>query len=122
MENKIFFKLGQKPYMSDSFFVAEITSAPERIFPIPGTTPVVIGMGIYKQQAVIIIDVRKLLLNRKTSSYENKEILLMNFQGNLLGLLVDEVFPSEKGLPNAEAVNFVHKLDLVELVKNEFKD
>jgi purine-binding chemotaxis protein CheW len=85
---KVIFKVGKEEFAIDIMFTKEIVVMGE-ITPVPETEEYVEGVMNLRGNLVPVLDLRKRLRADGTISHEEQRIVISNFDGRQVGLIVD---------------------------------
>ena len=87
-QQMIIFKVGDEEFAVDIMFVKEVVMLRE-ITPVPETASFVEGVMNLRGLLVPVVDLRKRLRARRMTSGVEQRILIVRFDGQLIGLIVD---------------------------------
>ena len=85
----LFFKVGNEQFAIDIELLREITFVPEKITPIAGSDA--LGMITLRDEVITLLDMNDLLGFSYKEPDEKSRVLIVNYKGKSIALLVDEV-------------------------------
>lgn len=97
----LFFRLGDEQYGIEADFIREIISFDGKITDIAESVSWILGMITIRGQVVTVIDLGK-ILEMDSANIDEGSILLLQYQGRLLGLLVDDIIDIKDIYPEKE--------------------